>query len=333
MKIAEKTSRIKKLLLEAGFDKAGIAPAALLPKVEYLKTWLAEGRHGEMHWMENYLDKRLDIRKLYPEARSVIMAAHNYYTPDRHSTDKSTGKISRYAWGRDYHTIIKKKLKKVLQQFRELDPQMEGRIFTDTAPVQEKLWAAQAGLGWQGKHTNLITREYGSWVFLGGIVINQELEYDNPVQDFCGRCTACIDACPTAALKPYQMDARRCLSYLTIEYWDKAIPSEFSTKMENWVFGCDICQDVCPWNSNAKLTAESRYHPAAENVTPSLNALVTLNETAFKTRFKKSPVYRAKYQNFIRNVKTVIQNNKANAGQFLHSPLKPPSAPPTFDTE
>ncbi len=309
MNIAEKTSRIKTILLEAGFDKVGIAAAGHLPKAEYLETWLAEGRNGEMHWMENYLDKRLDIRKLYPKARTVIMVAQNYYTPAAHSADKTVGKISRYAWGRDYHSIIKKKLKNALQQFRETDPQIEGRIFCDTAPVQEKLWAVQAGLGWQGKHTNLITKEFGSWMFLGGIVINRELQYDNPIQDYCGNCTACIDACPTEALTPYQLDARRCLSYLTIEYWDKAIPAEFSHKMENWIFGCDICQDVCPWNSNAKATAESRYHPAAENIAPNLKSLTELDEDAFKKRFKKSPVYRAKHSNFIRNVKTVIKSH------------------------
>ena len=309
MNKTEKTDHIKQLLLAAGFDKTGIAPAVALPESEYLKNWLSEGRHGEMHWMEHYLEKRLDIRKLYPEARSVIMAAHNYFSPHRHSAHKSIGKISRYAWGRDYHSIIKKKLKNALQQIREMDPQIEGRIFCDTAPVQEKLWAAQAGLGWQGKHTNVITPEFGSWVFLGGIIINEELEYDNPLQDYCGNCTACIEACPTAALKPYQLDARRCLSYLTIEYWDKAIPAEFTDKMENWVFGCDICQNVCPWNRRAKETAEFEYHPSPENVAPDLEALAELDEAAFKKRFKKSPVFRAKYKNFIRNVKTVLANH------------------------
>ncbi len=314
MHITEKTDRIKKILLDTGFDKAGIAAAGQLPKAEYLKTWLAKGRHGEMHWMENYLDKRLDICKLFPGARSVIIIAHNYFTPHPHSTDQTIGKISRYAWGRDYHGIIKKKLKNALRQFREIDPRMEGRIFTDTAPVQEKLWAVQAGLGWQGKHTNLITKEFGSWVFLGGIVINQELQYDTPVQDYCGNCTACIDACPTAALKPYQLDARRCLSYLTIEYWNKPIPTEFSHKMNNWIFGCDICQDICPWNGNAKPTAESRYHPAIENIAPDLKSLVALDEDSFKKRFKKSPVYRAKDSNFLRNVKTVMQNEPIETG-------------------
>ncbi len=305
MNITEKTRRIKNLALEAGFDKTGVAAAAVLPQAQYLKTWLAEGRHGEMQWMENYLDKRLDIRKLYPQARSVIMVAHNYFTPHQHSADKSTGKISRYAWGRDYHTIIKKKLKRLLQEFKELDPKIEGQIFCDTAPVQEKLWAVQAGLGWQGKNTNLLTKGFGSWLFLGGIVINQELEYDDPLPDYCGNCTACIDACPTSALKPYQLDARRCLSYLTIEYWNKPIPSEFFSKMNNWVFGCDICQDVCPWNRKAKPTAEPKYHPSPENRAPKLQALAELDEAAFKKRFKKSPVFRAKFQNFLRNVKII----------------------------
>ncbi len=306
MTIKAKTEQIKKLAIEIGFDKVGIAAAGPLDKSDYLKTWLAKGMHGQMSWMENYLDKRQDVRELYPGAQSVMVVTHNYYSPYKHSTEKDKARISRYAWGKDYHKIIKKKLKQLLKQIREIDPQIDGRIFTDSAPVQEKLWAAQAGLGWQGKNTNLITRELGSWVFLGEIVMNHVLDYDAPVQDYCGSCSACIDACPTKALTPYQLDARRCLSYLTIEYWNKPIPDKFAGKMNNWVFGCDICQDVCPWNRMAQETKEAQYLPAPENIEPKLTDLLRLNEDDFKSRFKKSPVFRARHKNFIRNVKTVL---------------------------
>lgn len=305
MTIIEKTKQIKQYALEAGFDKVGVAASGKLDKSDFLESWLAKGMHGQMSWMENYLEKRQDVQQLYPEARSVIVVAHNYYTPAKHSEDKNTAKISRYAWGKDYHKIIKKKLKQILGQMRELDPQIQGRVFCDTAPIQEKLWAVQAGLGWQGKHTNLITRDLGSWVFLGEIIVNKKLDYDTPVQDYCGSCTACIEACPTQALEPYVLNASRCLSYLTIEYWDKPIPQEFASKMNNWVFGCDICQEVCPWNRMAKETSESQYLPAPENLAPPLTEFLELDEAGFKKRFKKSPVSRAGYKNFMRNVRTI----------------------------
>lgn len=305
----EKTKILKDLAIHAGFEKVAIAEAKPLDKSNYLTTWLARGMHGQMSWMESYLDKRQDVRKLFPEARSVLVVAQNYYDSTKHSADTNKAKISRYAWGKDYHKIIKKKLKRLLIQFQEIDPQIQGRIYTDTAPIQEKLWAVQAGLGWQGKNTNLITPDYGSWVFLGEIVINQVLEYDNPIQDYCGSCSACIDACPTKALEPYKLDARKCISYLTIEYWNKPIPETYSDKMQNWIFGCDICQDICPWNRMAKETNETQYLPVPENIAPELDELIQLNEKDFKDRFKKSPVSRAKYDNFIRNVKTV-QNMK-----------------------
>jgi len=307
MNISEKTKAVKALALAAGFQKVGIAAAEVLPKSSYLADWLSQGRHGEMRWMENYLDKRLDVRKFYPDACSVIMVAHNYFSAEAHSSDSNKGKISRYAWGRDYHKIIKKKLKILLRQIKESDEKTEGRIFTDTAPIQEKLWAQQAGIGWQGKNTNSVSRDFGSWFFLGGIVINRELEYDRPAQDYCGNCTACIDACPTDALRPYKLDARRCLSYLTIEYWDLPIPAEFEDKMNNWIFGCDICQDVCPWNRRVGVSTEVGYRPLPENIAPNLSDLAALTELEFKQRFKKSPVYRAKYKNFIRNIKTALK--------------------------
>jgi len=306
MNKSQLSAKIKHLALEQGFHLAGISAAVKLPRSDYLKEWLAAGMHGTMSWMEKNIEKRLDIKKLYPDAVSVISVAHNYYVNQAHSERKDTGKISRYAWGKDYHKIIKKKLKLLLQEIVEIDGRAEGRIFVDTAPIQDKLQAQNAGIGWQGKNTNIISREFGSWIFLGELAINLELEYDQPAKDYCGSCTACIDACPAKALSEYKLDSRRCISYLTIEHWDSPIPEEFADKLDNWIFGCDICQDVCPWNRFAKETDEAAYFPAAGNAAPKLFELSRMKVQDFKRRFKKSPVYRAKYQNFVRNVKTVM---------------------------
>jgi epoxyqueuosine reductase len=305
------TSRkIKEIAAEFGFSKCGIAAARKLPKSDFLSFWFNKGMHGEMGWMENYLDKRLDIRKLYPDAKSVISLAINYYSNYQHSEKKNKAKISRYAWSKDYHKILKKRIKLFYQALKKNEKKLSGSIFVDTAPVQDKLWAEQAGIGWQGKNTNIITREYGSWIFLGGLALNIELEADKLSKDYCGNCTKCIDACPTNALKPYQLDARKCISYLTIEYWDKEIPPSFQNKLNNWIFGCDICQDVCPWNRNAQSCEDESFAPIKENIQPNLNDLLELSEVEFKKRYQKTPVYRAKYQNFIRNVKTVFQSEK-----------------------
>jgi len=301
------TQNIKTIVLDAGFHKVGVARAQKLAHAPYLREWLAAGRHGTMAWMENYIDKREDVKKLYPDAQSVVAVAMNYYSPEQHSDEDDRGKISRYAWGKDYHKVMKKKLKQCLQQIKQLDNSIDGRICVDTAPAMDKLWAVAAGVGWQGKNTNILTRDYGSWLFLGEIILNTELTYDTAVQDYCGSCTACIEACPTDALEEYRIDARRCISYLTIEHWDAPIPQEYAGKMENWVFGCDICQDVCPWNRFEKPTDLEAFRPDEGNVSPRLADLEKLDEQAFRKRFKKSPVYRAKFHNFLRNVKTVLK--------------------------
>lgn len=306
--LKQTTEQIKKTGLDLGFQKVGLAPAEKLERAAFLEKWLHLGHHGSMHWMENYLDKRLNINKLFPQARSVISVAHNYFYPRAHSGSPDIAKISRYAWGRDYHKIIKKKLKTMLARIKQLEPSIEGRIFVDTAPIQDKLWAARAGIGWQGKNTNIISKEYGSWLFLGEIVINQELIYDPPAIDHCGSCTACLEACPTGALQAYQIDARKCLAYLTIEMWDQSIPTEHAGKMQNWVFGCDICQDVCPWNRHAQPAQEAAYAPLNGNEAPTLTGLAAMTEQEFNTRFKNSPVKRAKYKNFMRNVFTVLKH-------------------------
>jgi epoxyqueuosine reductase len=311
MNLSDLTLKIKSKALEIGFTKVGIASAQKLPKSEFLKEWLFKGHHGSMGWMENWLDKRLDVQKLFPGAKSVISVALNYYSPHKHSDDPQHGKISRYAWGdADYHKILKKKLKLLLAEIKSIDSKIEGRLFADTAPIQDKLWAAESGIGWQGKNTNIISRDYGSWIFIGELVLNKELVYDTPIEDFCGSCTACIDACPTQALEPYKIDGSKCISYFTIEMWDKPIPQQYKDKLNNWIFGCDICQDVCPWNRFEKPTEIEDFNPNPKNISPSLESLSKLSEEDFNTRFKKSPVKRAKYKNFLRNVNGALIGSK-----------------------
>ncbi len=307
MTLSEKTQRIKEFAKALGFDKIGIAPAAHHPNAFRLEQWLADGKHGTMEWMVRHSEIRKKIQRFFPDAQSVIVVALNYFTPHAIKTSPQTAKISRYAWGSDYHKILKKKLKKLLQQLKELDAQFDGRAFVDSAPVMEKHWAVVAGIGWQGKNTNVLTREFGSWIFLGGLAVNQKLEYDQPARDFCGTCNACVEACPTQALQPYQLDARKCISYLTIEYPKPTFPEDLSAKLNNWVFGCDICQDVCPWNRFAKETNEPRFHPKQPLlVNPPLNTLAQLDEPAFNRLFAGTPVRRARYPGFKRNVQAIL---------------------------
>ncbi|WP_457566337.1 tRNA epoxyqueuosine(34) reductase QueG [Caldithrix abyssi] len=303
------TRAIKQIAMELKFDRVGIAQAEKTPGAAQLDEWLAQGKHGEMLWMEKYRDIRKDIRKFFPQARSIIMVALNYYTPYQINDSPHTAKISRYAWGSDYHKILKKKLKRFLSELKKIDDGMEGRAFVDSAPVMEKQWAVLAGIGWQGKNTNVLTRDMGSWFFLGGLAVNRELIYDRPLQDYCGSCNACVEACPTDALKPYELDANRCISYLTIEYRDKPIPTELGGKLHNWVFGCDICQDVCPWNRFARETEEQRFHPKQPVlVNPPLAFLQKLSPKDFDMLFAGTPVRRARYANFKRNVQTVMDS-------------------------
>jgi epoxyqueuosine reductase len=300
------TSEIKKIGLDLGFDKIGISVSTQPSKSNNLETWLKNGFSGSMDWLATHQIKRMNIEELLPGVRSIICVAHNYFFPFNHSNKNNRGKLSRYACGEDYHRIMKKKLKTYLKKIKEIDPEIRGRLCVDTAPIMEKLWAEQAGLGWQGKNTNLITREFGSWVFLGEIIIDKDLKPDVPGEDYCGSCRACLDACPTDALvSPYVMDARKCISYLTIEYWDKPIPAYLKKNMNNWIFGCDICQDVCPWNKFAKTSKEERYRPKENTIEFDLSELEKLDETMFKNKFKKSPVLRPGWKNFQRNIKAI----------------------------
>jgi len=299
--------RLKLLCQDAGFELFGVAPAGPgLPHVSYFRDWLAAGQHGLMAWMERHADLRSDIRKFFPGAESVVMVGHNYYTASEQLPDRAH--ISRYARGRDYHKVMKKKLKSVLRTLQESEPGLQGRIFTDTAPVMEKQWAARAGLGWQGKNTNIISRELGSWFFLGGIALNIVLPASQPVSDYCGNCSACIEACPTGALEPYRLCAEKCISYLTIELWDQPIPEGLAGRLENWVYGCDICQQVCPWNSFAKPTVEPAYQAQELTINPQFPELLALQESEFEERFRDSPLRRTGYKNFMRNVRAAGGN-------------------------
>jgi epoxyqueuosine reductase len=294
-----------------GFDKAGVAPAvALTEEGERLGEWLARGFHGQMSYMARDPQRRADPRLLLPSAKSVVSVALNYFRPEKHSDAPEVGKISRYAWGDDYHDVLRDKLKSLLEWIRERAPGVEGKICVDSSPMMDKAWAARAGLGWIGKHTNLITKEFGSWVFLGELLLSIELDYDSFVEpDHCGKCRACIDACPTQAIiEPYQLDATRCISYGTIELREAELPEPIRSNLESWVFGCDICQDVCPWSRFSKETAEERFEPRESVVEPRLPEMVEMSQEEFSTRFRKSAIKRAKLAGLKRNALAAIRD-------------------------
>ena len=253
-------------------------------------------------------EMRTDPRKLFPPARSVVVVAKNYYTPAQHQNDPATGKISRYAWGDDYHDVIAGKLHSLLSWIKETVPGAEGKVCVDIQPMMDKSWAVCAGLGWLGKHTNVITPEYGSWVFIGELLLNFELEYDRQqVEDHCGTCTLCIDACPTGAItEPYVLDSNKCISYATIELRTDEIPAEVKENLDGWLYGCDICQDVCPWNRFEQVTNEARFQPRAENVNARLNELLELTPETYADRFRSSAMKRAKLSGLQRNARTLI---------------------------
>ncbi|MFA6456120.1 MAG: tRNA epoxyqueuosine(34) reductase QueG [Bacteroidota bacterium] len=303
------TEQIKAKALELGLHKIGIARAeALTVEGVHLKDWLDRGNHASMRWMESNVEKRTDPRTIVPNAQSVISVAVNYYTQQQHASDGESGKISRYAWGDDYHIHVTKRIQTLFECIKQWAPEFEGRYYVDTGPVMDKAWAARAGLGWQGKHTNLITKEFGSWVFLGEIITTLKLEYDQPMEDFCGTCTACIDACPTDAIhQPYVVDSNKCISYLTIEHRGE-IAKELGKNFDHWIYGCDICQDVCPWNRFQQTTDHKEYEPREWNLSPSLEKLRSISSEEFSRRFKNSPIKRTKREGIIRNATLVTKN-------------------------
>jgi epoxyqueuosine reductase len=305
------TQRLKEKAREIGFHKIGIVSANPLPaEGERLMSWLAAGLHGEMKWMEREPEKRSDPRLIFPNAKSVISLALNYYTPFEHDPDAGRGKISRYAWGDDYHDVVKEKLRLLMDWIREEVPEADGKVCVDTAPVMDKAWAARAGLGWIGKSSNLITRDYGSWVFLGEILLDLELKYDTEiVSDHCGSCTACIDACPTDAIvEPYVVDSCRCISYGTIELRSETLPENISENLNGWFYGCDICQDVCPWNKFEKPADDSCFLPRNEETSIDLDEVLEYSAEAYAGRFRRSAIKRAKLTGLTRNAKALKQN-------------------------
>ena len=291
---------IKKSAKNLGFLSCGISKAEFLEEeAPRFEKWLNEQKHGQMAYMENHYDKRLDPRLLVPGAKSVVSLLLNYYT-DEHQVEGAP-KISKYAYGADYHFVIKEKLKQLFQILQEEIGEINGRVFVDSAPVMDKAWAGRSGLGWMGKNTNLINKKVGSFFFIAEMILDLKLDYDTPVTDHCGTCTACIDACPTEALTPYNIDASRCISYLTIELKDQ-IPSEFQNKMDDWSFGCDICQDVCPWNRFSKPHSEPLFEPRSELLEFTKKDWEELTEATFDTIFKNSAVKRTRYRGLKRNL-------------------------------
>ena len=297
---------------ELGFDAVRIAPANATPDArEHLSAFLAEGRHGDMDWMEKNAEKRAAPSNLWPEAKSVVVVACNY-APERNPlealTERETGVISAYAKGDDYHDVMKTKLRR-LAEFVHRQFGAEVKLFVDTAPVMEKPLAQAAGLGWQGKHTNLVSREFGSWLFLGSLFTTLELPADAPEEDHCGQCRRCLDACPTNAFTaPYRIDARRCIAYLTIEHKDH-IAEEFREAIGNRVYGCDDCLAVCPWNKFAQTANEARFHAREALRAPSLEDLAKLDDAGFRALFRASPIKRIGRDRFVRNVMIAIGNS------------------------
>ncbi|NER09507.1 tRNA epoxyqueuosine(34) reductase QueG [Muriicola jejuensis] len=295
------TQLLKAEAQRLGFLSCGFSKAEFLEEeAPRLEKWLKQGMQGEMRYMENHFDKRLDPRKLVDGAKSVISLLLNYY-PTRQQ-EEGTYKISKYAYGKDYHQVIKAKLRELHAFINREIGEVNGRAFVDSAPVLDKAWAARSGLGWIGKHSNLLTQQTGSFYFIAELIVDLELEYDHPVTDHCGTCTACIDACPTQAIvQPYVVDGSKCISYLTIELREE-IPSSFKDKMDDWIFGCDVCQDVCPWNRFSRPHSEPLFDPHPDLLEMSKKDWAEITEEVFRNVFKGSAVKRTKFSGLKRNI-------------------------------
>lgn len=298
----DRTNFIKATASALGFSFCGISKAEFLhEEAPRLEAWLARGHQGRMQYLENFFDKRLDPTLLVPGARSIVTLLYNYY-PEKEIGEQSDFKVARYAYGEDYHFVIKEKLKDFMERISGRIGHVEGRAFVDSAPVMERAWAKKSGVGWVGKNSLLLTREAGSFFFLAELIIDLELEYDGPVRDYCGTCTACLDACPTDAItEPYVVDGSKCISYFTIELKEE-IPADYKGKFENWIFGCDICQEVCPWNRFAKPHQEPRFAPSDDLKKFTTDDWKEMTEDVFKKVFKTSPVKRTKFEGLKRNI-------------------------------
>jgi epoxyqueuosine reductase len=304
--IEKNTALVKKTASELGFSFCGIAQAVQLDEdARRLETWLNQHKQGKMQYLENNFDLRIDPRKLVPGAKSVITVLQNYF-PDQ-VQEPNTPNISKYAFGKDYHEIIRAKLKTFLLQLNEQIGEINGRGFVDSAPVLERAWAVKTGAGWIGKNSNLINKQSGSFYFIATLIVDIELRYDDPfIKDYCGSCKKCIEACPTDAIQNNKViDGSKCISYFTIELKDAIIPTEMKGKFNNWLFGCDICQDICPWNRFSKAHQELAFTPIPEILNLSTKEWEQMSEDAFATIFKESPLKRSKYAGIQRNLKFI----------------------------
>ena len=340
-RIAERSAAVRKRARDLGFQKVGIVSAdALLEERARLEAWLQRGLHAEMSYLARNPEQRTDPRKIFPGARSVVVVALNYYTPHQHEValrqydrgdeiktarrtgevstiadrarvnaqSNQSGKISRYAWGDDYHEVMANKLREVLDWIREQWVEAEGKVCVDIQPTMDKAWAVRAGLGWMGKHTNVIAQDYGSWIFIGELILNVELAYDDEeIADQCGSCTLCLDACPTGALvEPYVLNSNLCISHATIESRAPEIRADVASNLEGWLYGCDICQDVCPWNRMTPETSEPRFEPREGNINASLSEIIELTPETYAERFRHSAMKRAKLAGLQRNARALL---------------------------
>ncbi|MEY2913506.1 MAG: hypothetical protein RLZZ184_2815 [Cyanobacteriota bacterium] len=305
---------VKAKAKELGFHEVGIAAVADLEatEIQKLKDWLKMGYHADMEWMKN--PRRENISLVMPEVRSLVSVALNYYTPHARPQGDEYGKISRYGWGRDYHRVMDKKLKELASWLESLGTDIKARYYADTGPIQDKLWAEKAGIGWIAKNGNVITRKYGSWVFLGEVLTNLELEKDQPSTQHCGTCTRCLQACPTGAItEPFVVDANRCIAYHTIENRDQELPPDIKPHLQGWVAGCDICQDVCPWNQRfAQVTDVTDFHPYPENLYPKLVELAQISDEEWDKRFPASALRRIKPEMLRRNARANLDVSRHN---------------------
>jgi len=294
---------IKRRAIELGFSQCGISRAEeLTAEARYLESWLNQDHQGKMSYMLNHFDKRIDPTKLVDGAKSVISLSFNYYT-DKQQADPAAPKIAMYALGQDYHSVVRDRLEQLLDYIRAEVGDISARCFVDSAPVLEKAWAQRSGVGWIGKNTNLLTKRQGSYFFLAEIILDLELDYDSPVKDYCGSCTRCVDACPTQAIyEPYKLDASKCISYFTIELKDQMLPEEYKGKFDNWMYGCDICQQVCPINSQSKPHQVPAFEPKPELLAMKKEDWENIREEKFKDLFKDSAVKRTKFSGLTRNI-------------------------------
>ena len=307
MKVNSKSIKLK--AIELGFHKVGVSKAASTPhEKEKLEMWLSENKNASMEWLNRRKDERGEIHKYFKSAKSVISVGLNYFTGFNQEDMNSDYKFSNYAWGEDYHGIVKSKLYQLFKWIKTMEEGIKGVVCSDTSPVMEKVWAQRSGLGWIGKHTNLISRDYGSWIFLGELILDIDLEYDSMFEeDLCGTCSACIDSCPTDALEDYQINSGKCISYLNIEHRGEFL--ENNKNLHGWIYGCDICQDVCPWNNKfSQISDENSFKPKKEILNWTNDDWNNLDEESFRRIFKGSSVKRTKYVGLKRNIKSNKKN-------------------------